>query len=103
MIKVSVIIPTYGVPKYLDESIKSVLQQTLQDIELIVVDDNNPDTEARQKTEALMLKFLQSDSRVQYIKHEHNKNGAVARNTGLSVIQGEYVSFLDSDDIYIPT
>lgn len=47
MIKVSVVIPTYGVPVYLEKAIKSVQAQTLKDWELFVVDDNNPDTEAR--------------------------------------------------------
>lgn len=103
MIKVSVIIPTYGKPVYLRESINSVINQTLKDIELIVVDDNDPDTEGRTKTEGLMQSFLQADNRIHYLKHEHNKNGAAARNTGLAVAKGEYISFLDSDDMYMPT
>ena len=103
MPKVSVIIPTYGVPRYLEESIKSVLGQTLLDLELIVVDDNNPDTDGRKQTESLLERFLKEDDRICYLKHEHNKNGAVARNTGLAIAHGQYISFLDSDDMYLPT
>ena len=102
MIKISVIIPTYGTPIFLENSIKSVLNQTFQDLELIIVDDNNPDTEARQKTEELLERYINIDNRIRYIKHEHNKNGAVARNTGFAVAKGKYISLLDSDDEYMP-
>lgn len=101
MVKVSVIIPTYGVPIYLDQAIQSVIHQTVNEWELIVVDDNNPQTEGRTKTEQLMDKY-QEDSRIIYIKHEKNHNGAAARNTGLNRTSGEYISFLDSDDEYHP-
>ena len=85
MIQISVIIPTYGTPIFLENSIQSVLNQTFQDLELIIVDDNNPDTEARQKTEELVERYIKIDNRIRYIKHEHNKNGAVARNTGFAI------------------
>lgn len=101
-INISVIIPTYGNPKFLDVSIKSVINQTYQNWELIIVDDNNPETTARKKTEELVLNYLKSDLRVKYIKHERNKNGAVARNTGFAVAKGKYISLLDSDDEYMP-
>ncbi len=97
---VSVIIPTYGFPTFLKKSIESVLNQTLSDWELIIVDDNNPDTEARRRTEMLINEF--TDKRIKYIKHPHNKNGAAARNTALREAKGEYISFLDSDDEYMP-
>ena len=102
MIQISVIIPTYGTPIFLENSIKSVLNQTFQDLELIIVDDNNPDTEARQKTEELVERYINNENRIRYIKHEHNKNGAVARNTGFAVAKGKYISLLDSDDEYMP-
>lgn len=102
MIKVSVVIPTYGVPVYLEKAIKSVQAQTLKDWELYVVDDNNPDTEARQKTEQLMRQFS-ADTRIHYLQHPHNKNGAAARNTGIREATGEYIAFLDGDDEYMPT
>ncbi len=97
---ISIIIPTYGTPEGLSEAIGSVLAQTYRDWELIVVDDNDPDSEARQQTEKLMETF--SDGRIRYIRHLKNLNGAVARNTGFAIARGEYISLLDSDDMYLP-
>lgn len=96
---VSVIIPTYKRPDTLDVSINSVLRQTYPNVEVIVVDDNNPDTEGRRLTEEKMVQFSENP-RVKYIKHEKNKNGSAARNTGAMASQGEYVAFLDDDDEY---
>lgn len=101
MTKVSVIIPTYGKPLFLEKAIQSVQRQSLPDFELIIVDDNNPDTEARALTEELVQKSMDIDKRIKYLKHEKNKNGAVARNTGFAVAQGKYISLLDSDDEYL--
>lgn len=101
MIQVSVIIPTYGMPCFLEKSIKSVLGQTFKDLELIIVDDNNPNTSERRATEDLVCKIQRNDTRIKYIKHSSNKNGAVARNTGFAVAQGKYISLLDSDDEYM--
>lgn len=97
---ISVIIPTYGEPTYLKEAINSVLSQTLKDIELIIVDDNNPDSKSRLDTENTIGLF--NDDRLIYLKHPKNLNGAAARNTGISKAKGKYISFLDSDDIYMP-
>lgn len=101
MIKVSVIIPSYGIPVFLDKAIQSVLSQTMEDLELIIVDDNDIETEARKKTETLVAKYI-GDERVSYIKHPRNQNGSAARNTGLAKAQGKYIAFLDSDDEYLP-
>tara|TARA_B110000046_G_scaffold13464_1_gene13232 strand:- start:9749 stop:10648 length:900 start_codon:yes stop_codon:yes gene_type:complete len=100
MIKVSVIITTYGSPFFLEKCIESVFNQSLEGIELIVVDDNNPFTEARVLTEKIIDNFINSDRKIIYLKHEYNKNGAAARNTGLAVARGKYISLLDSDDEY---
>lgn len=100
MALVSVIIPTYGIPVFLDKAINSVLNQTFSDLELIIVDDNNSDTEARICTETLIDQF--SDKRIKYIQHDRNRNGAVARNTGIAHSSGQYIAFLDSDDEYFP-
>lgn len=98
---VSVIIPTYKRPDTLDVAIKSVLQQSYPYVEVIVVDDNNPDTEGRRQTEKKMSQF-NNEPRVKYIQHKHNKNGSAARNTGARASNGEYVAFLDDDDEYQP-
>mgnify|MGYP001852767111 FL=1 len=100
--KVSVIIPTYGEPVFLREAIESVIRQTMKDWELIIVDDNNPQTKERRETEVIVSAFCEKDPRIKYLKHPMNKNGAAARNTGLQYAQGDYVAFLDSDDIYMP-
>ncbi len=101
MVDVSVIIPTYGEPVFLRKAIKSVQAQTLTNWELFVVDDNNPDTNARNKTESILDEFKE-DLRIHYLKHPKNLNGAVARNTGLAEATGKYIAFLDSDDEYMP-
>lgn len=100
MATVSVIIPTYGEPTYLQKAIESVLAQSYVDYELIIVDDNNPGSTEREKTEAVISKF--QDQRIRYIQHPYNKNGAAARNTGVEIAKGKYICFLDSDDEYYP-
>lgn len=102
MIKVSVIITTFRKPAYLEKAIMSVFNQTLDSVELILVDDNNPNTDARILTENIVDKINSSGRKIIYLKHEYNKNGAAARNTGLAVAKGKYISFLDSDDEYYP-
>lgn len=101
-IKISVIIPTYGTPIFLQKAIESVLSQTFCDFELIIVDDNNSDAEARRQTEDLITVYLSQDKRIKYIKHPRNLNGAVARNTGFAIAKGKYIALLDSDDEYAP-
>lgn len=98
---VSVIIPTYKRSDMLPRAIESVLSQTYANIQVVVVDDNNPDTEHRKNTEALMGRY-ESDERIKYVKHRKNSNGSVARNTGISSADGEIVAFLDDDDFYYP-
>lgn len=98
---VSVVIPTYKRPDFLVRAINSVLNQTYSNVEVVVVDDNNPDTEARFRTEEIMKQFC-DNPKVKYIRHEKNKNGSAARNTGTRASNGEYVAFLDDDDEYTP-
>lgn len=100
MITISIIIPTYGTPLFLKKAISSVCSQTLSNWELIVVDDNDPNTDARNETEQLMLSY--NDERIKYLQHLRNKNGAAARNTGIAEAKGKYIAFLDSDDEYLP-
>jgi len=88
---VSVIIPTYNRAHLVGRAIKSVLEQTYQDFELIVIDDASTDN-----TEEVVKSF--NDERIKYLKHDENKGGAAARNTGIKVARGEYIAFQDSDD-----
>lgn len=99
--KVSVIMPTYKRSDMLERAIHTVLNQTYSDVEVVVVDDNDPDTLWRKTTEEKMKRYS-GDSRVKYIRHECNKNGSVARNTGIREATGEIISFLDDDDMYKP-
>lgn len=98
---VTVIITTYGGSSKLERAVKSALNQTYEDVEIIVVDDNNPHSHERKATEALMDKFKGNEN-VKYIQHTENKNGAAARNTGIKAAKGEYIAFLDDDDFYLP-
>lgn len=98
---VSVIIPTYNGSTQLARAIESCLAQTYQNIEIIVVDDNPPNDIARKLTEKVMMRYS-ANSNVSYVKHETNKNGAAARNTGFQHSKGEYIAFLDDDDYYLP-
>lgn len=97
---VSVIIPTYNRPLTLSRAIDSVMNQTYSNIEIIVVDDNDPNTIGRIETEELMRKYKMHIN-IKYIKHEHNKNGSAARNTGFKYSMGHYIMFLDDDDEFL--
>lgn len=98
---VSVIIPTYKRPEKLADAVQSVLAQDYPSIEVIVVDDNNPDDPARDATEAIMSQF-KDDDRVIYVKHPHNMNGSAARNTGFRNSSGQFIMYLDDDDEFLP-
>ena len=101
MVEVTVIIPTFGNPDMLENAIKSVLNQTLEELELIIVDDNNQNSIEREQTKKIVDKYLKTDDRVKYICHEKNINGAAARNTGIKFSVGKYIAFLDSDDEFL--
>lgn len=97
---VSVIIPTYSRAEYIDRAIQSVLNQTYTNIEIIVVDDNNAESEERFFLENKMKKYKKKENII-YLKHEKNQNGAVARNSGLKKCNGDYITFLDDDDFFL--
>lgn len=94
---VSVVIPTYSRPVFLQRCVNSVLNQSYPNIEIFVVDDNDPGTEARVETERTMEAY-RNNSRVTYLQHDRNRNGSAARNTGWRAAKGEYITFLDDDD-----
>lgn len=99
--KVSVIIPTFKRSEKLETAINSVLNQTYQNFEIIIVDDNNPDTEYRKETEKYMERY-KNNKKIRYIKMEKNGGGAAARNYGIEHAKGEYIAFLDDDDEFMP-
>jgi len=98
--KVSVIITTYKGSKCIRRAVDSVLKQTYKNLEVIVVDDNQANSKERYETEKIFNQI--QDRRVKYIKHSINLNGSAARNTGISKSTGDFISFLDDDDYYLP-
>ena len=92
MPKISIIVPVYNVEQYLAECIESIKDQSLTDIEIILVDDGSPDNSG-----AICDDYALKDDRIKVI---HKKNGGLssARNAGLEVAIGEYIGFVDSDD-----
>lgn len=92
---ISVIIPSYNRADRIAASVRSVLNQTYRDIEVIVVDDCSADN-----TEEVLLSLL--DSRIRYARHEVNKGACAARNTGIALTKGKYIAFQDSDDEWFP-
>lgn len=94
---VSIIIPHFNRSEAVKKSILSVVNQTFQRWELVVVDDCSDDVEQLE----LFIKQL-NEPRIRLLKHTENLNGAQARNSGLAVASGKYVAFLDSDDLWSP-
>ncbi|WP_267383685.1 glycosyltransferase family 2 protein [Cyanobacterium sp. uoEpiScrs1] len=92
---VSVILATYNRADYLTECIKSVLRQTYQDWELIIVDDGSQDN-----TFEVVNLYIEKCSNIRYIKHK-NQGAALSRNIGIKVSFGDYITFIDSDDKYL--
>lgn len=93
MIKVSIILPVYNVEPYLDETMQSLVRQTLTDIEIIAVNDGSSDD-----SEAILEKYKQQDSRVSYY-NQTNQGQSAARNHALRHAKGKYIYFMDADDV----
>lgn len=98
-ILVSVIIPSYKGSIVVKRAIDSVLSQTYKKIEVIVVDDNGLGTKEQIETEIVMREYAENE-RVRYVCHDKNVNGSAARNTGVANSNGEYIAYLDDDDIF---
>ena len=90
--KVSIIVPVYNVEKFLPQCVDSLVNQTLKDIEIILVDDGSSDN-----CPAICDKYAEQDSRIKVI-HKKNDGVGSARNSGMEVATGEYIAFVDSDD-----
>ena len=100
---VSVIIPTYKRTwEYLYRAVKSVLQQTYENVEIVVVDDSPDSFEYRNEIKEHMDELCQVDQRVRYLTNEKNIGGSLARNRGIFEAKGFYITFLDDDDEYLP-
>lgn len=92
MPEISVIVPVYKVEKYLDQCVKSIVDQTFKDFELILVDDGSPD-----RCPQMCDEWARKDSRIRVV-HKENGGAASARNLALQIFSGRYVLFVDSDD-----
>jgi len=101
MIKISVILPVYGVAQYIEKCTKSLLDQTLQEMEFIFVDDHGPDNSIE-----LVQKMIENHPRKEqfvFLKPEQNMGAGMARNFAIPQAKGEYIAFVDSDDWIEPT
>lgn len=95
--EVSVIMPAYRTPDYIGESIASVLGQTFEDFELIIIDDHSRDSTVQKAREA-----AGGDERVKIIELADNRGAGPARNAGIEQARGRFIAFLDSDDLWYP-
>jgi len=93
-VKVSVIIPVYNTAEYLTEAINSIVQQSLQDIEIIAINDGSDDDSL-----SILETFSQKDTRIQVMSFDKNVGVSVCRNKGIEMASGEFLYFFDSDDI----
>lgn len=93
---ISIIVPVYNVEQYLPACIRSILRQTYQDFELILVDDGSPD-----RCGGICDEFASRDSRIRVI-HQNNGGVSRARNAGIEVARGEWIAFIDADDLVTP-
>lgn len=94
--KVSIVIPVYNAEKYIEKCLKSVINQTLKKIEIIIINDGSKD-----KSEEIIREIAKKDSRIKFITRE-NKGVGPTRNEGIELANGEYIIFIDSDDVIEP-
>jgi|688.fasta_scaffold08864_7 teichuronic acid biosynthesis glycosyltransferase TuaG len=94
---VSVIIPTFNSSKLLEKTLRSVISQSYKNLEIIIIDDGSSD-----ETEFVVNQLMLTDNRIRYIQRSKNSNlPAVARNNGIENCKGEYIAFLDHDDLWV--
>lgn len=93
---VSVIVPAFNRALALTSAVESVLRQSFQKLEIIVVDDGSRDA-----TEETVLRMARFEPRIRLIRHESNRGAQAARNTGIRAALGEWIAFLDSDDTWV--
>ncbi len=93
---VTIVLPAYNASEYLAETVNSVIRQTYQDFELLIVDDGSTDD-----TRDIVDDFCKRDSRIRAIAQK-NQGVSIARNTGINMAQGEFIAFIDADDLWLP-
>ena len=92
-IKVSVVIPVYNTEKYVREAVESIMNQTLRELEIIIINDGSTDNSLQ-----VVEELAAADSRIQ-VYSQTNQGGSVARNAGIARAYGKYIYFMDSDDL----
>ena len=95
--KVTVVIPTYKRPDRVTRAVESALNQSVEDIEVIVVDDNGKDSDYASDTKKFLQEYIDA-GKIIYLQNEFNSGGSCSRNNGLKIATGEYITFLDDDD-----
>lgn len=95
--RVSVITPVYNVEKYIDKTLESIFAQTYKDIEIVLVDDCSKDNSAQ-----IIAKYKEKHPEIIYFLQPKNMGAGAARNKALELASGQYVAFLDSDDLWLP-
>lgn len=94
---VSVITPSYNSGQFIEETIESVMAQTYQNWEMIIVDDCSNDNSVE-----IVFKYSRQDNRIKLIRSKINKGPAISRNEALKIAKGRFIAFLDSDDLWLP-
>ena len=95
--KVSIITPSYNSERYISETIDSVINQTYENWEMLIIDDSSTDNSIN-----IISDYCSSENRIKLIKLEENGGAAVARNRGIKEAEGRFIAFLDSDDLWHP-
>lgn len=95
--KISVIMSSYNRTQYIKEAIESILNQTYQDFELIIIDDCS-----KKETQDVIEQYAKNDERIIFLKNEHNMGPSNTRNRGFEIAKGEYIAIVDDDDICLP-
>nr|WP_285886606.1 glycosyltransferase family 2 protein [Hydrogenophaga intermedia] len=92
---VSIIVPVFNLGDYIDRTLKSIVGQTFLDWEVLVVDDGSTDN-----TPALVQKWANRDERIKFVRNQRSKGVSGARNTGIDIARGDWIAFLDGDDLF---
>jgi teichuronic acid biosynthesis glycosyltransferase TuaG len=94
---VSIITPVYKAEEFIEETIQSVMKQTYSNWEMVLINDQSPDN-----SKEIILSLAAQDSRIRLVDLPENSGAAIARNTGIEAAHGEFIAFLDSDDLWHP-
>jgi teichuronic acid biosynthesis glycosyltransferase TuaG len=95
---VSIVVPVYNAARFIDETIKTVLDQTYTNWELLLIDDKSTDESVK-----LIKPYVAKDNRIKLLRNKQNSGAAISRNKGIDAAKGRYIAFLDADDLWLPS